>query len=97
MYESIMKNLYDVEKSTLAKRIELFQKYDANKNGYVDLHEFGIQFKLAKSATKRKYKPGYMHPINYIMRDYAMNDSKHLNFIGFNKYMSETVTNVLDD
>lgn len=94
LYESIMKELYKVDKSILAKRIEAFQKYDANKDGYISLYELGTEFTEIKRGTKRIYKPGYMLPINHIMEKYAMNDSNHLNFIGFNKYVTETVTNI---
>lgn len=94
MFESIMRPLYFTEKSLLAKRIKAFHEYDLNKDGYLSAYELNKQFTLWKRASIRQHKPGHMVPINKVIENYAMNNSLHLNFLGFNKYVSESVTDV---
>lgn len=86
-YEDIMLQFNAVDKSVLQGRFNVFNNFDYNKDGYIELVNLPALHTHIIDELKKTNSNRSVYPDNYVISNFNKNGRGQFNFLDFNKYM----------
>lgn len=94
-YEYIMSEFYNVNEKVIQSRLEIFNYFDVDQNGYIDSNELFSLNKYLDCHLVYTNNNRVTYPVHKVFKKYNKNIMKKLNFLEVFKYMKELNVNFI--
>lgn len=86
-YENIMIQLSNVDKSILKKRLIVFNQFDDDKDGYIELKQLPELHNYMNNELKRTNNARNLYSEDFVLNHFNKNTHGEFSFLDINKYM----------
>lgn len=86
-YENIMIQLSNVDKSILKRRLIVFNQFDDDKDGYIELKQLPELHNYMNNELKRTNNARNLYSEDFVLNHFNKNTHGEFSFLDINKYM----------
>lgn len=90
-----MNEFYNVNKSVLQARLEVFNYFDIDNNGYINKNEFSLLNNYLNCHLVYTNNNKSIYSLHKVFKIFKINNRKNLNFLDIYKYMKELDINFI--
>lgn len=86
-YENIMAQLITVDERILKRRLNVFNKFDYNKDGYIEVEDLPDLHTHMKNELENTNNTRHLYSVEFVLNHFNKNGCGQFNFLDINKYM----------